>query len=84
MTVSKCGVGFHGDTHRRQVLGVRLGSSLLEYQWYHKFKPIGQRKRFVLHDGDMFMMRKKASGTDWKRSSVPTLRHAAGSAKFLK
>jgi hypothetical protein len=32
---NKCGVGFHGDAHSRQVLGVRLGCSMpLEYQWY--------------------------------------------------
>jgi len=33
--VSKCYIGFHGDTERRRVIGVRLGATLpLHYQWY--------------------------------------------------
>ena len=26
--VSKCGIGFHGDSERKRVIGVRLGASI--------------------------------------------------------
>ena len=82
---SECGIGFHGDAERRKVVGVRLGASMpLEFQWYCGFKRVGKRRKFVLNHGDVYIMSQKAVGTDWKRSSVSTLRHAAGCAKFLK
>ena len=31
-----------------------------------------------------FMMSEKAVGRDWKRKSIPTLRHAAGCDKYIK
>ena len=35
-------------------------------------------------DGDMYIMEEKAVGNDWKKSSIFTLRHAAGAEKYLK
>ena len=34
--VRKCGIGFHGDSERRKVIGDRLGNADLPlyYQWY--------------------------------------------------
>ena len=41
--IKKTYIGFHGDTERKKVIGVRLGSSFpLFYQWYHKNEKIGQ------------------------------------------
>jgi hypothetical protein len=83
--ISKCGIGFHGDGERRIVVAVRLGKShALEYQWHFRSKPIGERIRVRLAPGDMYAMSEKAVGRDWKRPSIPTLRHAAGAAKYLK
>lgn len=80
---STCGIGFHGDGERRRVIALRLGASIpLHYQWFHRFKPVGKRAVIQLNHGDMYMMSEKAVGFDWKRSSILTLRHAAGCAKY--
>jgi alkylated DNA repair dioxygenase AlkB len=72
-------IGFHGDAERRIVIAVRLGKSFpLHYQWYHKSEKVGQLYTVVLNHGDMYIMSEKAVGTDWKKSSIYTLRHAAG------
>lgn len=83
--VSQCGIGFHGDTERKKVVGVRLGASMpLEYQWFYQGKSIGKRVKLILNHGDFYVMSEKAVGTDWKRKVIPTLRHAAGCPKYLK
>jgi hypothetical protein len=82
--ITKCGIGFHGDSERRKVIGVRVGASLpLEFQWFHKNKPIGERVKLVIDHGDIYIFSQKATGFDWKRNSITTLRHAAGAKKFL-
>ena len=81
----KCGIGFHGDSERMIVIAVRLGPSIpLHYQWFYKNKPVGERIKLNLYHGDMYAMSTKATGNDWKRSSIYTLRHAAGCMKFTK
>ena len=83
--VAKCGIGFHGDAERNVTIGFRLGTEIpFEYQWFQQGKPIGKRIRVPLQRGDLYAMGAKAVGTDWKKRKVPTLRHAAGAAKFLK
>ena len=83
--ITKTGIGYHGDSERVKVIGVRLGESLpLHYQWYYQSKPVGQNMKFMLEGGDIYVMSEKAVGTDWKSKSFPTLRHAAGSSKFTK
>jgi hypothetical protein len=57
----------------------------MHWQWYIRNKPIGDRiKVNDLSSGAMYIMSEKATGFDWKKSSLFTLRHAAGAAKFLK
>ena len=34
--------------------------------------------RIDLSHGDMYIMSEKATGNDWKKSSIETWRHAAG------
>ena len=83
--VAKCGIGFHGDAERNVTIGMRLGVEILfEYQWFQEGKPIGNRIRVELKQGDLYAMGAKAVGTDWKKRKVSTIRHAAGAAKFLK
>lgn len=80
---SKCGIGYHGDSERRRVIGLRLGDTLpICYQWYHKRVAIGKKVTIYLNHGDMYIMSEKAVGTDWKKSSIYTLRHAAGCTKY--
>jgi hypothetical protein len=80
---SKCGIGYHGDSERRKVIGVRIGATMpLYYQWYHGGLKTGDRIQLSLNHGDIYIMSEKAVGTDWKSRLIPTLRHAAGAPKF--
>jgi hypothetical protein len=83
--VARTGIGFHGDAERRVVIALRLGAPIpLHYQWYSRHQPVGARVVLHLNSGDMYAMSEKAVGTDWKRSAIPTLRHAAGGPAYTK
>jgi hypothetical protein len=83
--IRKMGIGFHGDAERLKVIAVRVGSSLpLHYQWFHKGKSVGERIILELNHGDMYIMSQKATGNDWKKKNIYTLRHATGCEKFTK
>ena len=86
--VSKCGIGFHGDTERRIVICVRLGDSFpMHYYWYENSKRVGKRIEIPdLEEGDIYIMSDKACGWDWKLRKYRrlTLRHAAGCSKYTK
>jgi len=87
--VKKCYIGFHGDTERSKVVGIRLSSEdnvnfPLYYQWYHKSKPQGELMSLDLYGGDIYIMSEKAVGNDWKKKNTWTLRHAAGELKSIK
>lgn len=83
--INKCGIGFHGDSERRRVIGVRLGAALpMHWQWFHEGFPLpGKRHIVPLSGGDIYVMSEKAIGTDWKMKRIPTLRHATGCEKFV-
>ena len=74
------GIGFHGDTERAIVVGVRLGAAQqpLRFRWYHKGTAQGEECVIDLGEGDMYIMCEKATGGDWKKSSMFTLRHGVG------
>lgn len=77
--INKCGIGWHGDAERKKVIGFRLGKSMnLCYNWYFKYRPIGEKISISLNCGDMYVMSEKAVGNDWKNSKIYTLRHSAG------
>lgn len=81
----KCFIGFHGDTERRVVIGVRLGDTFpLHYQWYKRNETISDMASFMINDSDIYVMCETVTGTNWKSSSIPTLRHAAGDLKNIK
>jgi len=83
--IKKCGIGFHGDSERKKVVGIRIGASIpLVYQWYIDSEKIGNQISFDLDHGDIYFMSDKAVGNDWKMKKIYTLRHAAGSKKFIK
>jgi hypothetical protein len=86
--VSKCGIGFHGDTERRIVICVRLGASFpMNYYWYENSKRVGKRIEIPgLDEGDIYIMSDKAGGWDWKlrKNNRLTLRHSAGCSKYTK
>lgn len=81
--VRKCGIGYHGDTERRIVIGVRLGATMpICFQWYFQNQRVGKKMTLNLNHGDFYIMSEKAVGFDWKRSSIFTLRHSAGCDKY--
>lgn len=81
--VSKCGIGYHGDSERRKVIAIRLGApNAIYYQWHQYGKPIGDNIQLDVDGGDIYIMSEKAVGTDWKRKNIPTLRHAVGAPKY--
>jgi len=72
-------IGFHGDTERRIVIAIRLGSDFpMHFQWFKNSKPVGKLFTEILRNGDLYVMSEKAVGFDWKKKVVYTLRHAAG------
>lgn len=83
--LKKTYIGLHGDAERNITIGLRLGNNFdLAFQWYHKNLKIGDPIILKLNSGDMYLMSKKTTGNDWKKSSVPTLRHCAGTTEKIK
>jgi hypothetical protein len=79
------GIGRHGDGERMIVVCARAGYSFpLIYQWYMRSKVCTPEFRLDLNHGDMYIMSQKAVGNDWKKKVIPTLRHCAGSDKYIK
>lgn len=79
------GIGYHGDTERRKVIGLRLGKPMrIHYNWYYNNSPRGKNISVLLEEGDMYCMSEKTVGTDWLSAPKKqyTLRHAAGAAKY--
>lgn len=73
---STCGIGYHGDSERKKVIGVSLGADRpLRFKWFNG--KVGEFT-FILKHGDVYVMSEKCTGWDWKKRNVPTIRHAAG------
>jgi hypothetical protein len=82
---SKCGIGYHGDSERKIVIGIRVGTEMpLCFRWYNRSEIISDRLKLILNHGDIYFSSEKAVGFDWKKSSKYTLRHAAGCDKYIK
>jgi hypothetical protein len=82
---NKTYIGFHGDTERYRVIGARFGSPMpLFFVWYHNSKTLGPIVKVNLNPGDIYIMSSKATGNDWLKRSIPTLRHGAGSEALLR
>ena len=83
--VGKTGIGYHGDTERRKVIGVRLGRSMtIHYMWYYNDEPRGTNVSILLNEGDVYCMGEKTVGTDWRAAPKKqyTLRHSAGAEMY--
>jgi hypothetical protein len=79
------GIGFHGDTERVVVICISIGvdNYPMRWQWFKDNMPVGKSIDIKLNNGDVYIMSEKAVGADWKKSSKYTLRHAAGSKKYI-
>ena len=80
VTDKKVGIGWHGDTERRIVIGMRVGPASLpiRFRWYTKSAPVGKEFVIELNHGDLYVMSDKATGHDWMSPSKMTLRHGVG------
>ena len=82
--LKNCGIGWHGDSERRKVIGMRLGETMpLCFNWFYQSKSIGNILQIELNNTDIYVMSEKTTGNDWKYRSKYTLRHSAGSKKYL-
>ena len=55
--IAKTYIGFHGDTERKIVIGVRLGATFpLHYQWYKNNEKVSELFTINLNHGDMYIM----------------------------
>lgn len=87
---SKTGIGYHGDTERRKVIGLRLGKKMnMHWMWYYNNQPRGKNVNIELQPGDLYCMSEKTVGTDWRpnlsmgiKTKRYTLRHSAGSKNY--
>ena len=82
--LDKCGLGWHGDAERRKVICLSLGADNfpMKWVWFYKNKPISEPFEISLNSGDVYIMSEIAVGTNWKHSSIPTMRHTAGCKKY--
>jgi len=83
--VGKTGIGYHGDTERKKVIGLRLGNTMtMHWMWYYNDKPRGLNVSIKLNKGDLYCMTEKTVGTDWREAPKKryTLRHAAGAPMY--
>tara|TARA_B100001142_G_C14205001_1_gene605321 strand:+ start:109 stop:960 length:852 start_codon:yes stop_codon:yes gene_type:complete len=88
---TKNGIGFHGDAERLKVVALRLnqedadgdrGTMPICWQWFHRSKSIGEKFTLNIKHGSIYAMSEYTTGYNWKRSSLYTLRHAAGGKKY--
>ena len=84
------GIGFHGDKERHIVFGGSVGGSVRYIDWcsFQKFKPVMRDgkvivSRLTLFPGDAYIMSGVATGNDWNKSKIVTIRHCAGDREFL-
>ncbi len=74
----KCYIGYHGDAERRIAIGFRLGKPMkLKFLWHVQCKPAAPEVSLLLEHGDIYFMSEKATGFDWRKRLIPTLRHSA-------
>ena len=88
---TKNGIGFHGDAERLKVVALRLneadengdrGTMPICWQWFHRSKPIGKKFTLDIQHGTIYAMSEYTTGFNWRKSSLYTLRHAAGGKQY--
>ena len=82
-----CGIGYHGDAERKIVIGCRFGAPMdITWRWYRRSKMVSASSNFTttLYHGDVYFMSHKATGNDWKKKKIYTLRHSTGCDAYTK
>jgi len=86
----KTGIGFHGDAERKKIIASNICDEgvirEIHWQWYKDSTRVGNRIIVELYNNDCYIMSEKATGFDWKKRKIYTVRHAAGvnGSKYLK
>jgi hypothetical protein len=83
--VTKCGIGYHGDTERKIVFGLRIGKPIpLTFTWFYKNQRLTDKIIIIdnICSGDLYVMSDYAVGNNWKKRNICTIRHAAGCNKY--
>lgn len=81
--LKKTGISYHGDGERRLVIGYRIGGNFpLHYQWFIRSMPLGKNLCLDIPEGAIYLMSQVATGNNWGKKIIPTLRHAAGCDKY--
>ena len=81
------GIGWHGDTERCNVIGVRFGDAMcLKLAWFQWSKQVTDPFEFDFKHGDVYVLSEKAVGYDWRytKGGIMTLRHCAGVGSFVE
>ena len=75
-----------GDTERSVVIGARIGKASLplRFQWYKNSSAVSDEQEVELKHGDLYAMSHKATGHDWLKKKIPTLRHGVGRKAIAK
>jgi hypothetical protein len=87
---NKAGIGAHGDTLRKKVICCSLDAAMtLRFFWRFpkvssKHGPSTTPMDFTITAGSLYMTSAKATGWDWKKSSLYRLVHCAGAHKYLR
>lgn len=84
--IRTCGIGFHGDAERHKSLVVRVGANSsrhpLWFRWFRHWDAISKPIPVHLEHGEVAVACEVGVGTDWRSSSIPTVRHATGFIRF--
>ena len=76
--LKNCYIGYHGDAERKIVICTRLGDDMpIFFRWHHGSEKVGSEVKIELMGGDIYCMSFKATGNDWRKRKIYTLRHAA-------
>ena len=81
------GIGFHGDSERRMVIGCNMGAKrYIEFQAFQDALPTGMCISIPLRNNDMYFMCEEACGHNWKDGHYKRLhfRHRAGYRPWLR
>lgn len=85
--IEKCGIGYHGDTERKIVIALRLGSTIpLTFRWFKNGNQVIDDTIYLdnIESGDFCIMSDFAVGNKWKCKNIYTIRHAAGCSKYVQ
>ena len=79
--------GLKNQMYTRYMMHQCMNYLLLNQQMYcctqyYKTERVGKELKLMLNHSDLYVMSEKATGFDWHKRNIYTLRHAAGADKY--